>query len=332
MGISAQGLLTALAVCMASAAQAEPVTLKLATGAQDSTIWAKQTQAYVQKVDELSGGQVKIEIFYAGQLGSMGDTLTSALSGRIDMWSGSLPILSGIVPELDTMMFPFMFDSDEQTVCAVPRLTATAQKAAGRKFHLLTFAPVEHQAMVGSEPLLSPDLLKGKKVRSAPSSSSINFFQSIGATPLPLPAEDTPSAASTHLVDAVNFGLTYAMASGLTETLPVYTRADVLFSLGAVIVSPRSWAKLDDQQKAALTDALSVMEFGAKLQEILAFEKAMSDRLTQAGGTIVHLTPDQQKLWEDAARATWDKSLSELKGDATGFFETIQQAKADCGS
>ena len=159
MGISAQGLLTALAVCMASAAQAEPVTLKLATGAQDSTIWAKQTQAYVQKVDELSGGQVKIEIFYAGQLGSMGDTLTSALSGRIDMWSGSLPILSGIVPELDTMMFPFMFDSDDQTVCAVPRLTETAQEAAGRKFHLLTFAPVEHQAMVGSEPLLSPDLL-----------------------------------------------------------------------------------------------------------------------------------------------------------------------------
>ncbi|WP_180898113.1 TRAP transporter substrate-binding protein [Martelella soudanensis] len=332
MRISVKGLLTALIACMATAAQAEPVTLKLATGAQDSTIWARQAQAYAQKVEELSDGQVKIEIFYAGQLGSMGDTLTSALSGRIDMWSGSLPILSGIVPEFDTLMFPFMFDSDEQTVCVVPKLTETARKAAGRKFHLLTFAPVEHQAMVGSVPLVSPDLLKGKKVRSAPSRSSINFFQSIGATPLPLPAEDTPSAASTHLVDAVNFGLSYAMASGLTETLPVYTRADVLFSLGAVIMSPRSWAKLDDQQKAALTDALSVMEFDAKLQEIDAFEKIMSEKLTQTGGTIVHLTPEQEQLWKDAAHATWDKSLSELSGDATGFFEAVQTAKADCGS
>ena len=96
--------------------------------------------------------------------------------------------------------------------------------------------------------------------------------------------------------------------------------------------SPRSWAKLDDQQKAALTDALTVMDFGAKLQEIDAFEKTMAERLGQAGGTVVSLTPDQQKLWEDAARATWDKSLSELKGDAKGFFGTIQKAKADCGS
>jgi len=332
MGISARGLLTALAVCVATAAQAEPVTLKLAVGVQDATVWAKQAQTYAQKVEDLSDGQVKIELFYAGQLGSMGDTLTSALSGRIDMWSGSLPVLSSIVPEFDTLMLPFLFDDDEQVVCVVPKLTESAREAVGRKFHLLTFAPVEHQGMVGTVPLVSPDLLKGKKVRSAPSKSSINFFQSIGATPMPLPAEDTPSAASTHLVDAVNFGLTYAMASGLTQTLPVFTRADVLFSLGAVIVSPRSWAKLDDQQKAALTDALTVMDFGAKLQEIDAFEKTMAQRLEQAGGTVVSLTPDQQKLWEDAARATWDKSLSELKGDAKGFFETIQKAKADCGS
>ena len=332
MEISAKGLLTTIAVCIATAAQAEPVTLKLATGAQDSTIWAKQTQVYAQKVEELSDGQIKFEIFYAGQLGSMGDTLTSALSGRIDMWSGSLPVLSGIVPELDTLMLPFLFDDDAQVVCVVPKLTETAQGAAGRKFHLLTFSPVENQAMFAAAPLLSPDLLKGKKVRSAPSKPSINFFQSIGATPLPLPAEDTPSAASTHLVDAVNFGLTYAMASGLTQTLPVFTRADMLFSLGAVIVSPRSWAKLDDQQKAALTDALSVLEFGAKLQEIEAFEKMMADRLQQAGGTIVELTPEQQQLWREAARATWEKSLGELSGDATGFFQAIQNAKADCGS
>lgn len=332
MRISFKGLLAVIITFAATAAQAEPVTLKLATGALDATVWAKQTQAYVQKVDELSGGQVKIEIFYAGQLGSMGDTLTSTLSGRIDMWSGSLPVLSGVVPELDALMLPFLFDGDEQVVCAVPKLTDTAQKAAGRKFHLLTFSPVEYQAMFASEPLLSPDLLKGKKVRSAPSKPSINFLQSIGATPLPLPAEDTPSAASTHLVDSVNFGLTYAMASGLTQTLPVFTRANVLFSLGAVIVSPRTWAKLDDQQKAVLTGALSVLEFGAKLQEIEAFEKTMADRLQQAGGTIVQLTPDQQQLWRDAARATWDKSLGELKGDASGFFEAIQNAKSGCGS
>ncbi|MGV0820598.1 TRAP transporter substrate-binding protein [Martelella sp. AMO21009] len=331
MRISVQGLLTALAVCVASAAQAEPVTLKLAIGVQDSTVWAKQSQAYAQKVEELSDGQLKIEIFYAGQLGSMGDTLTSALSGRIDIWSGSLPVLSSIVPEFDTLMLPFLFENDEQVVCVVPKLTETARKTVGRKFHLLTFAPVEHQGMVGSVTLVSPDLLKGKKVRSAPSKSSINFFQSIGATPMPLPAEDTPSAASTHLVDAVNFGLTYAVASGLTQTLPIFTRADVLFSLGAVVVSPRSWARLDDQQKAVLTDALTVMDFGAKLQEIDAFEKTMADRLEQSGGTVVRLTPDQQKLWEDAARATWDKSLGELKGDATGFFEAIEKAKADCG-
>ncbi|MGV0879105.1 hypothetical protein V6767_18380 [Martelella sp. FLE1502] len=88
MGISARGLLIALAVCVATAAQAEPVTLKLAVGVQDATVWAKQAQTYAQKVEELSDGQVKIELFYAGQLGSMGDTLTSARAAGLTCGPG----------------------------------------------------------------------------------------------------------------------------------------------------------------------------------------------------------------------------------------------------
>lgn len=325
-------LFACTAALAAMTAQAEPVTLKFALGVPEPTIWAKQARAYQQKVEELSNGQIKLEMYYGGQLGSMGDTLKSTLSGRIDMWFGSVPILSGIAPEFNTLVFPFLFDNDEQVVCAVPKLTDTARKAAGKKFHFLTFSPVEHQAMAGAEPLLTPDMLKGRKVRSAPSQSSINFFQSIGATPLPLPAEETPSAASTGLVEAVNFGLAYAMASGLMQTLPVYTRADLQFNLGAMIVSPRTWAKLDDAQKAAMTDALSEMQFSQKTQEVLAFEKVMSDKLEQMGGKVVHLTPEQAQAWKDAARHTWDQSLGELRGDAAGFFAAIETAKSECGS
>ncbi len=333
MKSSFKTMLLACATAVAAvSAHAEPVTLKFAMGAPEPTIWAKQARAYQQKVEELSDGQVKIDLYYGGQLGSMGDTLKSTLNGRVDMWFGSVPILSSFVPEFNTLVFPFLFDSDEQVVCAVPKLTEKAREAAGKKVHFLTFSPIEHQAMAGPEPLLSPDALKGRKVRSAPSQSSINFFQSIGSTPLPLPAEETPSAASTGLVEAVNFGLAYAMASGLMQTLPVYTRADLQFNLGALVVSPRTWAKLDDAQKAAVTDALSEMEFSQKTKEILAFENAMSDKLEQMGGKVVHLTPEQQQEWKDAARATWTESLSELRGDASGFFDAIQAAKADCAS
>ena len=89
---------------------------------------------------------------------------------------------------------------------------------------------------------------------------------------MPLPVEDTPSAASTCLVDAVNYSLTYEMFSGLTQTLPVFTRADVLFSLGTVIVSSRSWQGLMARKKS-LTDALMVMEFRANCRKLMLSRK-----------------------------------------------------------
>jgi TRAP-type C4-dicarboxylate transport system substrate-binding protein len=248
------------------------------------------------------------------------------------MWAGAVPELSAVSPELNILTFPFLFDSDAQAVCVVPKLTERARQVAGNKYHLLVFTPVEHQALAGTEAITSPEMLKGKKVRSAPSQSSINFFKSIGATPLPLPAEETPSAASTRLVEVVNFGLAFAMASGLMKTLPVYTRADLQFNLGATIISQGTWAKLNDAQKKAMTDALSVIAFDAATREVLGFEKVMSDKLEAQGGKVVFLDRAQQQAWSAAARATWDQSLKALSGDPKGFFDAVQAAKASCGS
>ncbi|MEY8828521.1 TRAP transporter substrate-binding protein [Sedimentitalea sp. XS_ASV28] len=324
--------IAALTVASSGVATAEPVTLKVALGSPEPTIWSDQWRRYEQKVEEMSGGDIQLDLFYAGQLGSMGDTLKSTLSGRVDMWSGSVPILSSVSPEFNTLTFPFLFDSDEQVTCVVPKMLEKAQEVAGKKYHFLAFQPIEHQAMAGSEPITAPEMLKGKKVRSAPSQSSINFFQAVGATPLPLPAEETPSAASTGLVEAVNFGLAYAMASGLMQSLPVYTRADLQFNLGATIVSPRTWAKLDEDQKRIMTEALSVIGFEQSTREILDFETAMMDKLKEMGGEVIFLDDSQKKAWTDAARATWDQSLGELRGDAGAFFEAVKSAKDSCPS
>lgn len=323
-------LAAALAAGSTIAAQAETVTLRMAAITPDNTIWANQIKRYINKVEELSGGDLTIEFFPNAQLGTMGDTMKMALTGRLDIWVGAAPALANVTNELALLSLPYLFETTEEAACVTPLMDAYARERIGKKYQLISFLPVGSQSLGLRQKARVPADLEGVKLRTAALKTSMMFFRELGANPVPLPAAETNTSLSTGLVDGVDFAPTFYVATGANKTAPVFLPTEHNYNIGAMIMSTKSWHRLTEAQQKTLLDANEVMEFASNAQEIQAFEAEMIAAHSASGGTVVELTAQERQIWVETGQAMWPDMQKEIRGDVEGFIEKLVEAKQTC--
>lgn len=322
--------LSGLAVGLSMAAStAAAETLKFASLSPEGSIWSQQAIDYMDKVKE-AGVDIDFEYFPAGQLGNQPDTLKSMLSGRIDIWVGVMPFLTSITPEVALFTMPYAFDNLDEVKCVVPKMKDATRDLAGDKYKLLQIVPVGVQDIAGTSPVRVPADLSGKKVRVAPLPSTIAYFRSIGATPQPLPGAETASAVQTGLVEAVDLNPAFVVLTGSHKVAKYHIATQHNYNLGAVAISNRTWAKLNDDQKAALMNAADQVDFAQQVDDIAAFEQKLLAKGASEGMETAELTPEERDEWKQAGLAAWDGVLAETPGDIMGFKEKFDAAKASC--
>lgn len=321
----------ALSAVVAFGAAAEAKELRLGTITPDNTIWAKQAQGFVAKVAELSGGELTISYFGNAELGTMADTMKMTLTGRLDMWLGAVPALGAVVPEMSVLSMPYLFDFPAQAACAVPKVMDRTREAAGNKFHLLGFSAVGTQSIGSKEEIRTPADLANVKLRTAPLKTTMTFFGSVGANPVPLAAAKSTAALGTGLVDAVDFAPTFYVATGVNKSAPFFTPTEHTYNLGGLAVSTKTWMSLSEEEQQILTDAWAeAMPIDSLAQQVAEFEAKMMGAHKKSGGTVVELTDEEKAAWKEAGLASWPAIMPELRGDAAGYLEAIQSAKKEC--
>lgn len=321
----------ALSAVMAVGTAVDAKELRLGTITPDNTIWAKQAQGFVAKVEELSGGDLTISYFGNAELGTMADTMKMTLTGRLDMWLGAVPALGAVVPEMSVLSMPYLFDSPAEAACAVPKVMDRTREAAGKKFHLLGFSAVGTQSIGAKEEIRTPADLSNVKLRTAPLKTTMTFFGSVGANPVPLAAAESTAALGTGLVDAVDFAPTFYVATGVNKTATYFTPTEHTYNLGGLAVSTKTWMSLSEEEQKVLADAWAeTMPLDGLATQVAGFEAKMMGAHKKSGGTVVELTDEEKAAWKEAGLASWETILPELRGDAAGFLDAIQAAKEAC--
>lgn len=315
----------------AFSAAADAKELRLGTITPDNTIWAKQAQGFVAKVAELSGGELTISYFGNAELGNMGDTMKMTLTGRLDMWLGATPALAAVVPEMAVLSLPYVFDTAAEAGCVMPQLLDRTREATGGKFHLLGFSAVGTQSIGAKVEVRLPSDLANMKIRTAPLQTTMAFFGSIGANPVPLDAAESTAALSTGLVDAVDFAPTYYMATGSNKVASFFTPTLHTYNLGGLAVSAQTWGGLTEAEQNILTEAWDqAMPLAQNAAAVDGFENKMLGAHMQGGGTVVELTDEEKAVWKEAGLASWNIILPELRGDIEGYMAALQGAKEGC--
>ena len=322
----------ALVPAFSSAQDKKPIELRYSSGAPPAgNPWVMQINRFAKEVEEESKGEIKIQPFFASQLGSEQDTVQQVARGRIDMGGYSGGSAALIVPEIGLLLMPAYFKSNAEFDCVLDNhMTKTVTELFAKKgVYFAGWTEVGNIDLWGKKPYLTPKDLNGAKAASYANKTQQLFFSSQGANPNPLGLPEWIPAFQTGLAEVVFTPITYALPSGLTKVAPVATRGFYV-SPGLTLMNKAIFDKLSKEHQEALNRATARNTSAKMRAEVRGFESTLFGMHEKAGGQAVNLTPEQRAAWRKALEPVYPQIVKETGGDSASFFALMEAGVKAC--
>ncbi|MBV6657307.1 MAG: TRAP transporter substrate-binding protein [Devosiaceae bacterium] len=288
-------------------AVADEVTLRFAHVVREGDPAFIAAEAFVERVTELSGGEISVQVFPAGQLGNNRRLFAQIQSGAVDMTYTPFNMLSDIVPEFATITGGYMFESPEhqRLVLDSPDFGgAWAEQLLDRgglrilsSFHYGT-----RNVTTAETPVRSPDDLAGLKLRAVPNAMSLATVTGLGAAPTPVAWPETFQALRQGIVDGQENPIPVLHAAGFYEVQGFLIKTGHQMSALPFLIKETTWQELSDDQQAAVLEAATYAA-GVAEETMITFTETLESDLIDRGMTIIELTDEEVAVFREAVRA-----------------------------
>ena len=180
--------LVILSVALATPAAAE-TTILIGHATPDSSPIHQALAYFEEEVEARSDGEMQVEPFPGGQIGSVQEMTELVRSGNITMTTGASVPLSSTVDELAVLdqFLPFRDEEHARSVLDGPAGARLAEAMESRGLASMGLMKLGFRSLTNSRgPLDGVEAFEGLRMRSADNPIQITAWRSIGAVPMPL--------------------------------------------------------------------------------------------------------------------------------------------------
>ena len=288
-------------------AAADPkVTLVYAEVNPLDTIVGQTGTAFKEKVEELSGGSITIDIQASGVLGSENDVLDTMLGGggTIDMSRISAFALTSYGGEKSKLLsIPYTFVSREHfwnfaTSDLAPEFLMEPHEN-GSGIRGLFYGEEGFRHFFTVETISSMEDLAGMKIRVSNDPVMTGMVEALGASPTVVSFGELYSALQTGVVDAAEQPIANYKSNAFPEVAPTMILDGHTLGAIQVVITDEAWDKLTENQQNAIMEAGKyASEFNRRISE--EAENKVLEELKAEGITIVEVT--DKAPWQEACK------------------------------
>ena len=313
----------------AAAAASDPkVTLVYAEVNPLDTIVGQTGSHFKEKVEELTGGSVVVDVQASGVLGSENDVLDAILGGStsIDISRISAFALTSYGCNKSKLLsIPFTFENRAHfwnfaNSELAPEFLNEPQEL-GLPVRGIFYGEEGFRHFFTVKPVSGIADCKGLKLRVSNDPVMNGMVEGLGANPTVVSFGELYSALQTGVVD----GAAQHIANYKSNAFPEVANNLILdgHTLGAVqaVITDNAWNKLTENQQAAVMEAAAdTQAFNADLSETA--ENKVLDELKSSGCNVVDV-PDKAP-WQEACA----KVISENTSDQAELYQQLLDMKA----
>ena len=199
-------LAAALAMGISFGVNAE--TWKFATEEDKKDVQDIYAKEFARVIKEESKGDIKVRIYYYGQLGTENDIVELAANGTIQFVSVGTGHLGSYVPEVQAISLPYVLGTNEEVVHEVLTSSKTIYQDLAPKFEkvnlkLLSMMSDGEMVWGANKPIRSPEDFHNQKIRTFTSTIPVETYKAFGATPTPLSWGEVYGSLQLKTVDGM---------------------------------------------------------------------------------------------------------------------------------
>jgi len=282
----------AAALCLALPLSAQTV---LKFSHTDQQAGARQAAAVLfgKKVEELTQGRYKVQVFCCSQLGNDPKNIEQLALGGIDFTVSATGSYAPHVPSLNLTMMPFMVDSYEQGWKLYDEskwLQDQFAKAPAKGFRSLATWEAGFRSMTTREPLNSPDDAKGKKLRTFPNEMMRWTLEAMGFNIQIMPLPEVYLAIQQGAVSGQENPIDTIYSNKFYEVAPNVTLTNHVYSPIPLAVSEKTWAKFSPADQKAVAEAARIA--GKFSREFISGNDANQLKEMAAKGAKINAKPN----------------------------------------
>jgi len=272
----------------------EPVTLTFVHAAQTTHPAHEAALQFAKRVEARTGGQVKIEIYPAAQLGSETEMIQKVRLGTVDMSASSLNYLIKYEKAFAVVILPYQFDSYEHAhrVLDGPAMKWLAPLAEKQGFVILSNWEWGFRNLTNNKrPINKPEDVHGLKIRVPPVAELEVTMAALGAEVSKIGFKELYKALSHDMIDGQENPLNVIYYNKLYEVQKHLALTRHVYYNQLHLVSARSWAKLDPGQQQILREE-SKAAGDAMRKKIIGEEEELIAKMVEAGVKVTR--PDSE--------------------------------------
>ena len=275
---------------------------------------------FSELVGEATGGEVNVEVFHGGVLGSQPDALEQVRLGAIEIGNFNLGPIGPMVKEANLVSLPFIFKS-------VPHMFRVLEGEAGETIAAamaeagvqpLAWVDAGARSFYSQKAINTPADVEGLKIRVMNNDLYTSMISAMGGNPSPMAFAEVQQALKTGVVDGAESNFPSFKNVGHFEVTTHYSLSEHLIIPECICVNTEKFAALSPEMQTAVRGAAE--EAALFQRELWAVQSGQARKDVEAAGIKVNEIADKGpfqeamvKVYDDYLAANPDmKALVEM--------------------
>ncbi|MDR2788949.1 MAG: TRAP transporter substrate-binding protein [Candidatus Accumulibacter sp.] len=236
---------------------ADALTLKLAHFGAESHASHTAAKQLAQNVEKRTNGQIKITIYPNNVLGGPPQILEQVLQGVIDMTLSGQDQIAKHVKLFDTVAIPFSIDGYEHMDRVLDGPFKEWAAPEVEKVGAVMLSSWEwgfRQITNSKHPILTPDDVKGLKIRTPPAMAYQAAIEALGGNVQTIDFSELVMAMRQGVVDGQENPIATIYDLKLYESQKYISIVNYLYSSMVHLVNKNVWNKLTPEQQSILRE------------------------------------------------------------------------------
>ena len=244
-------------------------------------------------LEEKSGGKLKLDIYPSEQLGSEKELVMQLQLGAIDITKVSTSPLEGFIPIYSVFSLPYLFRDEDHYWKVLNGPIGKELLLAGESKYLrgLCYYDAGSRSFYTKDkPVLSPDDLKGMKIRVMASNTAIQMMKELGASSVAISFGELYTSLQQGVVDGAENNPPSFYSSSHYEVCKYYSLDEHTRIPDIILISTKTWNRLSPEYQQYIQEAADESsEYEKKLWKQVSDEDLK--KVEEAGVKIYH--PDK---------------------------------------
>lgn len=313
---------------LSTAAQAE--TWRFALEEIEGSVQDKYAQKFKELVEERSGGDVTVQVFPYGALGTSQDLTELAANGSLQFTFASPGHLATMVPAMGVFNLPYILSANNEVNKQV--LTEgdvvyqqIAPKLEEKNLQLITMFPEGEMVWTTNKEIRTPQDMEGFKMRVMTSPILTEAYRSMGASPTPMPYGEVYGGLQLGQIDG-QVNPVFAI-----EEMKFYEVQDYMIWAGqqqfttSVVANGTFYEGLSEDRRDMLGQVTAdLADYIFEVQAQYADERLEKIKEAKPDITMIELTAEERAAFRERAMAARDTFVDMTGEDGKATLEALK--------